>query len=332
MDSKFTVFYVDVLSLEVRKIVEDNLPEQLRLVSLDSPERGEIIAKANEADFLGAGTSHISGEMIAAGKSIRLIQKFGIGIDRIDLETAKKLDIPVAITAGENAVAVAEHTIMLILAVLRRLSYVHRSLLEGEWLKGKVRLFTHELFGKTVGLIGTGHIGREVGRRLKPFETKLVYYDIVKLSKDLERELYASYLPLEELLAVSDVVSLHVPLSIETENMIGKQELGLMKKDAILVNTARGQVVDEAALYEALANNRIGGAGLDVFAKEPPEASYPLLHLDNVVVSPHSAGLTLETYSRVLRHAFDNMLKISRGEPLPEEDIIYSGKTKVAAG
>ena len=329
VSKKLKVFYLDVLSCEVRKVVDRNLPRDFECVSLDSRDEREMVEKAREAHFFGVGSLPIPGDLISAASFLQLIQKFGIGVDRIDLDTARRLGIPVAITAGGNAVAVAEHAVMLMLAVLRKLSYIHGKLREGVWLKGEIRLITHELFGKAVGFIGFGHIGREVARRLKPFETRLVYYDIARPPKEVENELGVTFVPLEELLGAADVISIHVPLTAGTKNMVGKREFRMMKRDAIVINTSRGEVVDEEALYEALVNKTIGGAGLDVFVKEPPPQGYPLLRLENVVASPHSAGLTLETYSRVLRHGFDNMLKVSRGEPLPEEDVVFPGKGKV---
>jgi phosphoglycerate dehydrogenase-like enzyme len=320
------VFYVDLLSPEVRKVVDRNLPEGLEWFCLDSRDREEMTEKAKGAHFFGVGTLPISGELISAASSLQLIQKFGIGVDRIDLHAARRLGRPVAITAGGNAVAVAEHAVMLMLAVLRKLSYVHGKLREGVWLKAEIRLITHELFEKTVGLIGLGHIGKEVARRLKAFETRLIYYDSIRPPRQVENQLGVTFASLEELLRTADVISVHVPLIPGTEKMIGRREFQMMKKEAIVINTARGEVVDEAALYEALAERTLGGAGLDVFATEPLPQDSPLLRLENVVASPHSAGLTLETYSRVLRHGFDNMLKVSRGEPLPEEDVIFPGK------
>jgi phosphoglycerate dehydrogenase-like enzyme len=320
------VFYIDVLSPEVRRVVERNLPEGLEWFCLDSRERKEMAEKAEKADFFGVGTLPVSGELISAAGSLKLIQKFGIGVDRIDMDTARRLGTPVAITAGGNAVAVAEHAVMLMLAVLRKLSHIHEKLRQGVWLKAEIRLITHELFEKTVGLIGLGHIGKEVARRLKPFETRLIYYDTIRPRREVEEQLGVRFAPMEELLRTADLISVHVPLTPKTEKMIGRREFQVMKKDAILINTARGEVVDETALHEALADGTLGGAGLDVFAAEPPPKDSPLLRLENVVASPHSAGLTLETYSRVLRHGFDNMLKVSRGEPLPEEDVIFPGK------
>jgi phosphoglycerate dehydrogenase-like enzyme len=173
----------------------------------------------------------------------------------------------------------------------------------------------YELFDKTLGIVGLGTIGKKVARLARAFGMRVQYYDIVRLSEDAEDALGVRFRLLRELLATSDVVSLHVPLDASTRHMIGAAELAAMKGEAVLINTCRGPVVDEAALHRALSDNRLFGAGLDVFDQEPPPADNPLLGLDNVVLTAHFAGPTWDNHVARFRNAFDNVQRVERGEP-----------------
>ena len=192
---------------------------------------------------------------------------------------------------GANAIAVAEHTIMLMLAVEKRLVRFHNDVAAGKWRAGKPdETRVYELAGRTLGIVGLGNIGKKVARRAAAFDMKIQYYDIVRLNEDQEDALGARFVLFEELLRTSDVVSLHVPLTDGTRNMMGAREFGLMKPGAILVNTCRGPVVDEDALHRALTQKQIAGAGLDVFVEEPPKPNHPLFALPNVTLSRTPRG------------------------------------------
>jgi phosphoglycerate dehydrogenase-like enzyme len=171
----------------------------------------------------------------------------------------------------------------------------------------------HEVSGATLGIVGLGNIGKKVARRAKAFDMKVQYYDIKRLTEDQEDALGVRFVLFDELLRTSDVVSLHVPLDDTTRNLIGARELGMMKRDAIVVNTCRGPVVDESALYQALANGTIFGAGLDVMVEEPPQAKHPLFSLQNVILTPHTAGPTWENYIARFRNGFDNIQRVAAG-------------------
>jgi phosphoglycerate dehydrogenase-like enzyme len=232
----------------------------------------------------------------------------------VDIEAARKAKVPVCNNGGANALAVAEHTIMLILAVLKRVVQFHNSVAAGKWRVGNpadVRVY--EMGNKTLGIVGLGNIGKKVARRAKAFDMKVQYYDIKRLTEDQEDALGVRFVLFDELLRTSDAVSLHVPLDDTTRTMIGARELGMMKRDAILVNTCRGPVVDENALYDALRNNRIFGAGLDVMVEEPPQAKHPLFSLPNVILTPHTAGPTWENYIARFRNGFDNIQRVAAG-------------------
>jgi D-3-phosphoglycerate dehydrogenase len=312
-----------MLPAAMRELMAGQKPEGLDLVFVDTPEEEERVAKAQEADYILCSWTPVSGKVIESARRLKLIQKNGIGVDKIDLPTAASRSIPVCITAGVNAVAVAETAIALMLAVYKRLCVAHNSLRAGHWLKWELRTGCYELWQKTVGLIGGGAIGRAVAKRLsRGFECRVLYYDLFRLTQETEDVAGMTYTSREDLLRQSDIVSLHVPLTPETRGMMNAKAFSLMKPTAVLINTARGAVVDEPALIEALQESRIASAGLDVFAKEPPDRDNPLLQMDNVVVMPHNGGGTVDTMKRVIGHSFENILRVERGEPLPDADRV----------
>ena len=222
--------------------------------------------------------------------------------------------MPISNNGGANSVAVAEHAVMLILATLKKLAWQAKNCAEGKWRVGdfaETRLY--ELEGKTVGIVGLGNIGKKVARRLHGFDVKILYYDILRLAEHEEDALGVRFVLLDELLKTSDVVTLHVPLSPQTKDMISERQLGLMKPTAVLVNTCRGPVVDEVALHKALITKRIVGAGLDVMVDEPPSKDNPLLNVENITITPHTAGPTWENWPKAFRNAFDNILRVHAG-------------------
>jgi phosphoglycerate dehydrogenase-like enzyme len=172
---------------------------------------------------------------------------------------------------------------------------------------------TYELEGKTLGIVGLGTIGKKVARRAAAFDMKIVYYDIARLVEDAEDALGVRFMLLPELLRTADIVSLHVPLNAVTRNMFGAREMGMMRPSAVLINTCRGPVVDEAALYQALKSGQVAAAGLDVLVDEPPAKDHPLFHLPNVTLTPHSAGPTWENWTARFRNGFDNILRVAAG-------------------
>jgi phosphoglycerate dehydrogenase-like enzyme len=323
MERNPIVLCVDILPPAMRELMASRKPEGLDLVFAETATEEERVAKAREADYILCSWTSISARVVEAGRKLRLIQKYGIGVDKIDLQAASRRGIPVCIAAGVNAVAVAETAITLMLAVYKRLCVAHNTLRAGQWLKWELRTGCYEMWQKTVGLIGGGAIGRAVAKRLSHgFECRVLYYDICRLPSETEATLGMVYATLEELLDLSDIVSLHIPLTAESRGLIGEKTLARMKPGAVLINTSRGGVVDEPALIAALQKGTLAGAGLDVFAKEPPDRDNPLLQMDNVVVTPHNGGGTVDTMQRIIGHAFENILKVERGEPLPEADRV----------
>lgn len=281
---------------------------------------------AAEAEFLIAALATVDARLIKRCPKLKLIQTPSHGFEHISLSDAASAGVPVATIAGSGAEAhtVAEWAIVMAAAASRRLVHGHAMLARGEF--GNVTLMqsgVFELAGKTIGIVGLGRIGREVAKRARAFDMRLLYFDPFRPSADVEREIGIEYRELDDLLRESDVVTLHVPASSKTRALIGARELSLMKHEAILVNTARAAVVDQAALADALRSGRIRAAALDVFEPEPPSADDPLLGLDNVVLSPHMAGVTAESLLRILQAATVNCNRVARGEePL---DVVREG-------
>jgi len=277
----------------------------------DTPD--EVRAKLAEADFIVTGS--ITAEQIAQAGSVKMIQMPGVGYERIDVEAASARGIPVAITPEGTIVGVSEHVILLILALYKHLTEAHNALKEGRWIHNDLRHTALMLQGKRVGILGMGRIGREVARRLRGFDVEAVYHDIYRAAPDVEAQLGLTYLPLDDLLATADVITLHVFLAEGSAHLIGTRELGLMKSSAMLINTSRGGVVDEVALYTALKSRRIAAAGLDVFEVEPTPPDNPILQLDNVLVTPHMATANRDAMIQKSQACYANFQRVLRGEP-----------------
>jgi phosphoglycerate dehydrogenase-like enzyme len=283
----------------------------LRIVPAKSAEFNTAIA---DAEFLvGYVDMLVQTDLFKAGPKLKLVQLLSAGYDQADLESARAAKVPVCNNGGANSVAVSEHAMMLALAVSRQLVNQHRSVSAGNW-RGNQTPRVHEVRNRTIGIIGLGTIGKKTARLAQAFGMNVIYYDVARLREDQEDALNVRFRLLKEVMREADVISLHTPLNETTRHLIGAEELKLMKSSAILVNTARGPVVDEAALYTALTDGTIWGAGLDVFDQEPPPKDNPLFNLDNVILTAHLAGPTFESQSARVRNAFDNVQRVNRGE------------------
>lgn len=266
-------------------------------------ELGELVAGAAGAIV---STDPFDAGVLAAASDLRVIARVGVGIDSVDLEAATAHGVVVTVTPGANEPTVADHTIALMLGLLRRLVEHDGGVRRGEW--NRTGPHTPSLLsGATVGLVGFGRTGRLVAERLRGFGVRLLVHDPVAWDHDA-----AHQAGLDELLAVADVVSLHLPLLESTRKLIGARELGLVKRGAIVVNAARGGVIDEQALCEALETGRLRGAALDVFEDEPPRASR-LIELPNVLLSPHIAGLSEHSVHEMTRRATASVLDVLGG-------------------
>ena len=308
------IVFAPKLPKPVIDVAMSMLPPGYEFVVVD-PTGPEFLETARDAEYyMGFARTPLGPDFYQAAKKMKLVQLISAGYNTLDLEAARKAGVPIANNGGANSVAVAEHAVMLILATLKKLAWQHKNCVEGKWRVGdfaETRLY--ELEGKTVGIVGLGNIGKKVARRLHGFDVSIVYYDILRLPEHEEDALGVRFVLLDELLKRSDVVTLHVPLSAQTKDMISERQLGLMKPTAVLVNTCRGPVVDERALHKALITKKIAGAGLDVMVDEPPSKDNPLLNVENITITPHTAGPTWENWSKAFRNAFDNILRVHAG-------------------
>lgn len=275
----------------------------------------EIAAAIREAEYLTGFPPFLPDDAYRDAKRLQLLQVLSAGYDYVNIAGARQARIPICANGGANSVAVAEHALMLMLAVYRKLVTFHQNVASGQWHKGIPRTVDiYELENKTVGLVGFGNIGRQVARRVQAFDAQVIYYDTLRLSPQEEEKLEVQYAPLETLLATADIVSLHVPLNESTRHLINGQALGRMKPTAVLINTCRGEVVEEHALIDALRQRRILGAGLDTQAKEPPDPANPLLTMPYVTLTPHSAGPTIDSYRKRFHNGYANIERVARGQ------------------
>lgn len=273
----------------------------------------EKIEHLRDVEFVVLHPAALSGAVMRAAKSLRLIQLLAAGYEKVDMAAATELGVPVATNGGANAWAVAEHAIALMLALYKRLIPCDRSVRAGEWRKAANGFNTFELAGKTVGIIGAGNIGRKVAYRLKAFETEILYHDAATVP-EIEESLGARKVSLEELVSRADIITLHAPLLKETRGLLGAAQFVLMKPGAVVINTSRAELIDEAALIAALTQKTIAGAGIDVYYQEPVPQNHPLLALDNVVLTPHTAGHALEGWARRCRFAWENIQRVEKDE------------------
>ncbi len=308
------------------ELMQNLAPEgvETRLINPTLSE-GELIEALQGVDAVIPWLARVPVDLAKECKDLKLVQLLTAGFDIVDVGGLKELGISVANNGGSNAISVSEHAMSLMLSVYRRLMDSWENTRDGKWREGVDQLpFRSEINGKTVGIVGFGNIGRQVARRLQGWDVELLYHDVVELMPGRDAELGASATPLDELLQRSDIVTAHVPLNRSTRGMFSSREFSLMKKTAVFINTCRGPVHDEAALIKALQDGEIAGAGLDVLEKEPTDPANPLLHMDNVVVTPHWAGGTSEGNERALRFAMSNFQRLAEGRKLlsvvePEE-------------
>jgi len=284
------------------------------------PPKDVLIEKVKAVDGLYCLlTDGIDGKVIdAAGGQLKGISQVAAGYDNIDVETATRRGIYVTNTPGVLTETTADFAFTLLMATARRVAEADRYVRNGQWRIpwGLTMLLGQDIWGKTIGIVGLGRIGLAVARRAKGFSMRILYYDIVR-NEEAERDLGAEYVDLEKLLGESDFVTLHVSLSPSTHHLIDEARLRMMKRTACLINTSRGPVVDEKALYKALKEGWIWAAGLDVWEKEPAEPSNPLLSLPNVTAAPHIASASYETRTRMAVMAAENLIAILKGKEPP---------------
>lgn len=315
------VFYNSFANDDVYAIIRDAAPPGYELVTLASDSEDERRTKIASADAAIVAASPLRKPVIDAAAKLRFVQHQGVGWqDTLDAPALFARGIRIALTPEGTTIGVAEHAILLMLAACKLLPYADRELREGRFHVNALRPFSYELHGRTVGYLGFGRIGQAVSERLRAFGCRAIYHDPA-LPADAARDsaLDARAVSFDVLLRESDVLTLHIPLTPATRGLVGRDAIAKMKPTAIIVNTARGGIVDEEALADALESGRLAAAATDVFAQEPPSAGHRLFGLRNVVVTPHISAGTRDALGTKMRAAFANIDRFFRGEALRNE-------------
>ncbi|HQL43141.1 MAG TPA: 2-hydroxyacid dehydrogenase [Spirochaetota bacterium] len=292
----------------------------IEVINVYDKPKDDILLNVSRADIIIGDYTFkhsIDREMIAAMKKVKLIQQPSAGYQHIDIMACKEAQISVANTAGANSISVAEYTILAALCLLKNIFFASRTTAKGEWQQMQIRPV--ELYGKTWGIVGMGRIGKLLAQRLIVFGVTILYYDPWRLTLESEQLMSVKYVSFYELIKTSDIISLHCPLTEETKGLLGKEELSTMKSSAIIINVARGEIIDENALADALKEGRIAGAALDVFSDEPINSNNPLLKVDNdrLLLTPHVAGVSIESQIRIINLTIENIIAVISGrEPV----------------
>lgn len=296
-------------------ILKSVVPDGFTVETLDELSYDCLIRQAVDADYLlVSGRLPIDEGVLSAAKHLKMIQRTGVGTEMLDVEAIKAHGIPVYVNAGVNAQSVAEHTLTLILASLKRLPQVNKQTHEGVWKKQQVGVTTCELKGKTVALVGMGNIGRLVAKMLQPFGAKVIYTDVVRQNSETEQCLGLTYYDcFEAMLPIADILSFHCPLVKENTEILNQRTLAMMKTGSIVINTARGKLINPDDLYEALESGKLSGAALDTHYEEPIKEDYKLAKLDNVILTPHIGGLSYEAFHQMMHDAIINIRLFDQG-------------------
>jgi phosphoglycerate dehydrogenase-like enzyme len=309
----YKVLFINPLKDYVDRLV-DSTPEGFH-VTVMPPEADveDICREAADADFLISGVD-VPEEVFRAAKNVNFIQYMSSGYGQLPISVLNDLGVPVA-QMKTHSISVAEHAVTLMLTVLRRIPASMQVMREGAWRQDLDEMSYSEMYNKTVGIVGLGNIGRWVGKVVHHgFGANVVFYDNAEIPLTVSELIPAPPVSLEELMTISDKVCVNVPLNVESEKLIGRDELALMKRSGVLVNVGRGEVVDEGALIEALREGRIAGAGLDVFEREPLDLASALLNMEQVVCTPHMAGVGWENVQRRIATVWQNFDAVLRGD------------------
>jgi len=306
------------------RLIEEVLsyaPSHYQIVVVDrTTSEEEKIKQVLDADFLLCYGQDPSDKVLRSLKKCRLVQLLAAGYDRINLGILEELGIPCSNNGGANSWAVADHSVLLMLAVYKQLLSSVISTRKDAWSLPITGENTFEMANKKIGILGLGNIGKQVAKRVQGFDATVIYHDIYRMNGDDEKKLDVSYVSLSELFKQSDILTCHTPLTGSTKHIVNDQTLGMMKPSSVVINTSRGEVVDERALIRALNAGVVSAAGLDVFEREPVDKENPLLSMDNVIVTPHMAGTTWDTWARRAKFGFENMKRVNHGN-LPESVV-----------
>lgn len=295
------------------EIVKRFVPSGFSLVTMETNAQEELEEKAACADYiLASGKLKINEKVVTSAYKLKMVQRLGVGLDSLDLKALHNVGIPVYVNQGVNSDSVAEHTVMLALASLRRLPTIVARTKSGIWKKQEQGIMTRELCTQTIGIVGMGNIGKKVARILSGFGCTVIYYDPHRLGIENESELNIRYAGLDELFSESDVITLHCPLTNNTKEIISRTSIDQMKDGVIIINTSRGGLINETDLLNALEIGKVGTAALDVFVQEPI-IDFALAKHENVICTPHIAGNTFDSFERMMHYAMRNIELFAQG-------------------
>lgn len=282
----------------------------------------EELNRTSGLEYVILRTLKIDKDIIMNNENLKLIQRWGAGYDTVDIQEAAKRNIPVTVANGINSCAVAEHTILLVLALYRHLVQLNNKVKAGVWDRTTYASNSYTINGKKIGLIGLGAIGKMVALKTQALGAEVAYYDLYRLDKEQEGSLNVKFLELDELLKISDIVSIHLPLTDGTVDLIARRELDMMKKNAVIVNTSRGGIIKENDLADALLTRNILGAGLDSFEKEPYPRDGKFNGIDNIIMTPHIGGTVADLVEPMAEKVVDNIMRVYENKGLNKRDYV----------
>lgn len=324
-NSKPVIQITNTYKGEVLDIVKSCVPEGFEIRLLEENTEEALLSCVSDADYiLASGRVKIGHTVLDNAMKLKMIQRTGVGLDSLDLEALKKHNIPLYVNKGVNSRSVAEHALLLMLASLRKLPQINSNTKNGIWDKQKQGVTTKQLSGKTVGIIGMGSIGCTLATLLKPFDTTILYVDMYPLSEEKEKELGVIRVDYDELYRKSDIISLHCPLFDDNRHLVCKTSIEQMKDGVILINTARGGLVNADDLAEAVTEGKVTAAGIDVFEPEPVNEDNPLLSLPQVITTPHIGGVTYDSFYHMMHDAMRNIELFEKGRIDEIEDSLYT--------
>lgn len=309
------ILYLSHAGEDVYTLIREAAGPRFDVVTLDANDDGERCRKIADCEAVICAATRLTKQHLDAGLRLRVVHHQGVGWqDTTDWEEIRRRGLPLALTPQGTTIGVAEHTILLMLAAAKRLAFADRELRQGRWHVNALRAVSRELHGKTIGYVGMGRIGMAVAERLAAFGCSGIYCDpAVRIPSERERSLGLRAGDLDATLAAADVLTIHVPLTEHTRGLIGRDAIARLKKGAIVVNTARGGIIDEVALAEGLVSGHVLAAGLDVFEHEPPHPDNPLLSMNNVVLSPHISAGTKDAMRQKMDAVFTNLRRFFDG-------------------
>ncbi|MCR3955623.1 MAG: 2-hydroxyacid dehydrogenase [Gudongella sp.] len=313
---KYRIATFDFATEDIYKAIREEFPSNFELITLSDGSLEDRIRIGKEADFFIAATGAIPTEVIAAAENLKMIQQQGVGFDKTDVDLATKRGIEVCITPEGTSIGVAEHVVLLILAVYKKIIKISNEMYEGKFPMWDYRTECFEINNKVTGFVGFGRIASEAAKRLQAFNSKIVFYDsYVNMSKEEQEQLNVRQVDsLDELLQISDIVSVHVPSNDETKGFVNKEFFSKMKSSAIFINTARGDLVNEKDFFEAMRSGTIMGSGIDVFPEEPLQADNEYIKLPNTVLTPHVSAGTVDALRAKINHVCENINRFINGE------------------